>query len=35
VVFIINKVTGRGVPEFRDDLDDADSEAESAKSVQE
>ena len=35
VVFIVNKVTGRGVPEFRDELDDADSGAGAEKSVQE
>jgi amino acid transporter len=35
VVFIGNRVTGRGVPEFRDENDDADADAESAKFVQE
>ena len=35
VVFIVNRLTGRGVPEFRDEHDDEADDSESAKLVQE
>ncbi len=35
VVFIVNRMTGRGVPEFRDERDDEAADSESAKLVQE
>ena len=34
VVFIVNRLTGRGVPEFRDERDDEADDSESAKLVQ-
>jgi len=35
MVFIVNRVTGRGVPKFRDNRDEEAADSESAKLVQE